>query len=52
MRGYVVDIEKVTKKIKTSAKIVLFLKTTTGVQPKVEYPILPFPAESAPKPKL
>jgi len=33
-------------------KIVLFLRTTTGVQPKVEYPILPVPAESTPKPKL
>lgn len=33
-------------------KIVLFLGTTTGVQPKVEYPILPDPTESTPKPKL
>jgi cytochrome c peroxidase len=33
-------------------KIVLFLGTTTGVQPKVEYPILPAPTESTPKPKL
>ncbi|MFI5296360.1 MAG: cytochrome-c peroxidase [Thermodesulfovibrionales bacterium] len=29
-----------------------FLKTTTGVQPKVEYPILPAPTEQTPKPKL
>jgi cytochrome c peroxidase len=33
-------------------KIVVFLRTTTGVQPKVEYPILPAPTESTPKPKL
>jgi cytochrome c peroxidase len=33
-------------------KIVLFLGTTTGVQPKVEYPILPVPTERTPKPKL
>jgi cytochrome c peroxidase len=29
-----------------------FLKTTTGVQPKVEYPILPAPTGQTPKPKL
>jgi cytochrome c peroxidase len=29
-----------------------FLKTTTGVQPKVDYPILPAPAEQTPRPKL
>jgi cytochrome c peroxidase len=33
-------------------KIVGFLRTTTGVQPKVEYPILPAPADQTPKPKL
>lgn len=33
-------------------KIVGFLKTATGVQPKVEYPILPAPTEATPKPKL
>ena len=33
-------------------KIGSFLKTTTGVQPKVEYPILPAPTEQTPKPKL
>lgn len=33
-------------------KIVEFLKTTTGVQPKVEYPILPAPTERTPKPKF
>jgi cytochrome c peroxidase len=33
-------------------KIEGFLKTTTGVQPKVEYPILPAPTEQTPKPKL
>lgn len=33
-------------------KIGRFLKTTTGVQPKVEYPILPAPTEQTPKPKL
>jgi cytochrome c peroxidase len=29
-----------------------FLKTTTGVQPKVDYPILPAPTEQTPRPKL
>jgi cytochrome c peroxidase len=33
-------------------KIVGFLRSTTGVQPKVEYPILPAPTEQTPKPKL
>lgn len=33
-------------------KIVSFLKTTTGVQPKVEYPILPAPTADTPRPKL
>jgi cytochrome c peroxidase len=33
-------------------KIVAFLKTTTGVQPKLEYPILPAITEATPKPKL
>jgi cytochrome c peroxidase len=33
-------------------KIAGFLKTTTGIQPKVEYPILPPPTEQTPKPKL
>jgi cytochrome c peroxidase len=33
-------------------KIVAFLRTTTGVQPKVEYPILPARTERTPKPKL
>ena len=33
-------------------KIEGFLKTTTGVQPKIEYPILPAPTEQTPKPKL
>jgi cytochrome c peroxidase len=33
-------------------RIVGFLKTTTGVQPKVEYPILPAPTVQTPKPKL
>jgi len=33
-------------------KIAGFLKTTTGVQPKVEYPILPAPTEQTPRPKL
>ncbi len=32
--------------------IVAFLKTTTGVQPKVEHPILPAPTGQTPKPKL
>jgi cytochrome c peroxidase len=29
-----------------------FLRTTTGIQPKVEYPILPAPTVETPKPKL
>ncbi len=33
-------------------KIVGFLKATTGIQPKVEYPILPVPTDQTPKPKL
>jgi cytochrome c peroxidase len=33
-------------------KIVAFLKSTTGVQPKVEHPILPAPTGQTPKPKL
>jgi cytochrome c peroxidase len=33
-------------------KIIGFLKTTTGIQPKVEYPILPAPTEQTPQPKL
>jgi cytochrome c peroxidase len=33
-------------------KIEAFLKATTGVQPKVEYPILPAPTEQTPIPKL
>jgi cytochrome c peroxidase len=33
-------------------RIVAFLKTTTGVQPKIDYPILPAPTEQTPKPKL
>jgi cytochrome c peroxidase len=33
-------------------KIIGFLRTTTGVQPKVEYPILPAPTDQTPKPKL
>ena len=33
-------------------KIVAFLKSTTGIQPKVEYPILPAPTDQTPKPKL
>lgn len=32
--------------------IVAFLQTTTGDQPKVEYPVLPAPAGSTPKPDL
>ncbi len=32
--------------------IVGFLHTTTGRQPKVEYPVLPAPTDSTPKPKL
>jgi cytochrome c peroxidase len=33
-------------------KIAGFLKTTTGIQPKVEYPVLPAPTDQTPKPKL
>jgi cytochrome c peroxidase len=33
-------------------KIVVFLRAATGVQPKVDYPILPSPTEQTPKPKL
>jgi cytochrome c peroxidase len=33
-------------------KIMLFLKSATGVQPKVVYPILPASTQSTPKPKL
>lgn len=33
-------------------KIAAFLEATTGVQPKVEYPILPAPTEHTPKPRL
>lgn len=33
-------------------KLVAFLKTTTGIQPKVEYPILPASTDDTPKPKL
>jgi cytochrome c peroxidase len=33
-------------------KIEGFLRTTTGVQPKVVYPILPAPTDQTPKPKL
>ena len=29
-----------------------FLKTTTGVQPKVQYPILPTPTRDTPLPKI
>jgi cytochrome c peroxidase len=32
--------------------LVAFLKTTTGVRPKVEYPILPTATDDTPKPKL
>jgi len=32
--------------------IIGFLKTATGIQPKIEYPILPAPTEQTPKPKL
>ena len=32
--------------------IVLFLRTATGRQPRIEYPILPVSTESTPKPKL
>jgi cytochrome c peroxidase len=33
-------------------RIVGFLRSTTGVQPKIEYPILPAPTEQTPQPKL
>jgi cytochrome c peroxidase len=33
-------------------KIGGFLKATTGIQPKVEYPILPAPTDQTPRPKL
>ncbi|MDA8088108.1 MAG: cytochrome-c peroxidase [Nitrospiraceae bacterium] len=33
-------------------RIAAFLKTTTGVQPRVEYPILPAPAATTPRPEL
>ena len=33
-------------------RIADFLKTTTGVQPKVEYPILPVPTKDTPLPKM
>jgi cytochrome c peroxidase len=33
-------------------KIEAFLRATTGVQPKVEYPILPAPTDQTPRPKL
>ena len=33
-------------------KIVAFLKTATGNQPKVEYPVLPAPSASTPKPVI
>jgi cytochrome c peroxidase len=33
-------------------KIEGFLRTTTGLQPKVEYPILPAPTDKTPRPKL
>lgn len=32
-------------------KIGRFLKTTTGVQPKVEYPVLPVPTKQTSKPE-
>ncbi|MDA8091138.1 MAG: c-type cytochrome, partial [Nitrospiraceae bacterium] len=34
------------------SRVEAFLKTTTGVQPMVEYPILPAPTVNTPKPKL
>ncbi|NTU43813.1 MAG: cytochrome-c peroxidase [Nitrospirales bacterium] len=33
-------------------KIVAFLKSATGIQPRVEYPVLPAPSDSTPQPKL
>lgn len=41
-----------TLKAEEVDKIVGFLRSTTGVQPKVEYPILPAPTEQTPQPKL
>jgi cytochrome c peroxidase len=33
-------------------EIAAFLHTTTGAQPKVDYPVLPAPSDSTPKPRL
>jgi cytochrome c peroxidase len=33
-------------------EIVAFLHTTTGIQPKVVYPVLPAPTDTTPRPKL
>ncbi len=33
-------------------EIAAFLHTTTGIQPKVEYPVLPAPSDSTPRPRL
>jgi cytochrome c peroxidase len=33
-------------------KIVAFLKTTTGVQPQISYPVLPAPGNNTPVPKI
>jgi len=33
-------------------KIVLFLRTTTGVQPEVQYPVLPAPGVATPVPRI
>ncbi len=33
-------------------EIVAFLHTTTGIQPKVDYPVLPAPSDSTPEPRL
>jgi cytochrome c peroxidase len=33
-------------------KIVAFLKTTTGIQPKVVYPILPASTDETPRPRV
>jgi cytochrome c peroxidase len=38
--------------VEETDKIEAFLRATTGVQPKVEYPILPAPTEQTPKPKI
>jgi len=43
--GAVLTVEEIDK-------IEAFLKATTGIQPKVEYPILPAPTEQTPRPKL